>query len=403
MLAGIPEDRMPKGPGVGIVTFGGGNGVLAADQAAEYGLATPMLDPACVDRLRPLLVSVASAANPVDLTPTTAFRPEALARLPEAFDVLAEDENLHSLMFIIASLGSKAQEIGDIIIDLQRRSPKPVCVCWASPPKGAIERLAEHGIATFVEPARGMRALGRLVRRHDALARPERAAPNPVAVDWSRFVRVGDKVVTEDRCHALMKEAGLAVASGGLARTAEEAVSISREIGFPVVLKGISPSVTHRAAAGLLSVDLRTEQDVEAAFARLSERARSIGVRMDGFYVQGMAKGGSELLVAGFRDPLFGPMVTVGVGGGLTETINDVVTQPAPVSEAGAAAMIARLRSHARMAPDGDEGGAAAFVARFSQLCLGAPWKAFTFEVNPIKWTARSAIAVDGLLIIEAE
>ncbi len=406
LLAGLPAERMPQGPGVGIVTFGGGNGVLAADQAAQHGLSAPTLAAASVERLRPLLVSVASAANPVDLTPTTAFRPEALARLPAALDVIAEDPAIDSVMFIVASLGSKAQEIGDIIVDLHRRSQKPVCACWASPPTGAVERLAAHGIATFVEPERGMRALGRLVKRHAALSRPPRPAAAPIAVDWARLVPETEGVVTEDRCHALLREAGLDVAPGALATSADEAVRIAQEIGLPAVLKGIGPAVTHRAAAGLLAVDLRTQAEVAAAYRSLDARARALGAVMSGFYVQKMAKGGAELLVAAFRDPLFGPMISVGVGGGLTELVDDVVTQPAPVDEAGAAAMILRLRTAQSLRPKGGEAGknhAAAFVARLSQLAAGAPWRRFTLEVNPIKWSDERAIAVDGLLIIEAD
>lgn len=403
MLAGTPPDRMPKGPGVGIVTFGGGNGVLAADQAAEYGLTTPTLAPATVEALRPLLVSVASAANPVDLTPTTAFRPEALARLPAALDVIGADPGIDCLMFIVASLGQKAREIGDIIIDLHARSEKPICACWPSPPSGVIEHLARHGIATFVEPARGMRALGHLAARGAALARPQRAEAVAQAFDWTRFVPEPSGVITEERCHAILAAAGLPVAAGGLATNEADAARIAVEIGLPVVLKGIARTVTHRAAAGLLAVDLRSPDEVAAAFRRLQRRAEELGVAMDGFLVQRMAKGGAELLVAGFRDPLFGPMISVGVGGGLTETVDDVVTQAAPLDEAGAAAMISRLRSYEKLAPAGaGTNRAAKFVAGFSQLCLSAPWPRFTFEVNPIKWSADGAVAVDGLLVIEA-
>jgi hypothetical protein len=168
------------------------------------------------------------------------------------------------------------------------------------------------------------------------------------------------------------------------------------------VLKGITPAVTHRAAAGLLAVDLRTDAEVAGGFARLHERAAAIGVTLDGVYVQEMAKAGMELLVSVYRDALFGTMVSVGAGGGMTELLDDVVTMRAPVDEASAAEMIGRLRMVQRSkAPD--PGPAAAFVAALSRLGVSAPWPAFTFEVNPIKWTAESAIAVDGLLLIEAE
>jgi hypothetical protein len=117
-----------------------------------------------------------------------------------------------------------------------------------------------------------------------------------------------------------------------------------------------------------------------------------------------MRRGVFELLVSAFRDPLYGPMVSVGAGGGLTELLDDVQIARAPVTAEFAADMIGRLRSrpHAR-----DEAGplpaapAAEFVAAFSALAAGAPWARFVFEVNPIKWSRDGVVAVDGLLIVE--
>src|SRR5690606_16832294 len=126
MLSGRIRTRMPRGRNVGVVTFGGGNGVLGADQCAQNGLATPDLRPQAVEKLRPLLASVASAANPMDLTPTTAFRADALARLPAALDIVAAEPQIDSILFIVGSLAAKAAEISAVIRDFCERSPKPV-------------------------------------------------------------------------------------------------------------------------------------------------------------------------------------------------------------------------------------------------------------------------------------
>ena len=176
-------------------------------------------------------------------------------------------------------------------------------------------------------------------------------------------------------------------------------------LGIPVVMKGISAAVTHRAAAGLLAVDVRSEEEALAAFRRLDARAGEIPVELEGIYVQKMHQGGVELLVSAFRDPLFGPIVSCGSGGGLTEMIDDVVTERAPVGSALAADMLERLglRRHARD-PKGPlpSEAAAAFISRFSELAATAPWPRFVFEVNPILWSREGVVAVDGLLIVEA-
>lgn len=408
LVAGLGKGRRPAGPGVGIVTFGGGNGVLGVDQCEQAGLTVPSLRPEGVANLRQLLVSTATASNPMDLTPSTAFRAESLARLPAALDLVLAEPQVDSLMMICSSLASKAAEISQIVADLWARAPKPVTMAWPDTPSGVTGRLAAHGIPIFSEQSRLARALGRIVRQQRALARPIRAETvRPAVFDWGSVGPAAGYpfVISENRCHELLRAAGLPVAAGELAQDETGAAEIAAALGLPVALKGISSKVTHRAAAGLLALDLRSSDEVVAAFRRISERAQAIKAPLDGIYVQKMHKGGAELLVSAFRDPIFGPVISVGAGGGLTELLDDVVIERAPVDTAIAAAMIERLRlrRHAR----DDDGllpvaAAAEFVARLSQLAAGAPWSRFTIEVNPIKWARDRAIAVDGLVIIEA-
>jgi hypothetical protein len=196
------------------------------------------------------------------------------------------------------------------------------------------------------------------------------------------------------------------VAAGRLAGDPAEAVATAQALGFPVVLKGISPKVTHRAAAGLLAVDVRDGEEAAAACRRLEERGRQLGITLDGVYVQRMHRGGTELLLSAFRDPMFGVMVSCGSGGGLTELIDDVVSARAPLDRARAASLLARLRIRGfAVDPDGPLPiePVADVLARFSELASTAPWTRFVLEVNPLKWTRAGAVAVDGLLIIEDE
>jgi len=405
MLAGMGKGRLPAGPGTGIVTFGGGNGVLGVDQCEQVGLTVPPLRPEGIAKLKTLLVSTATASNPVDLTPTTAFRAESLAQLPAALDAVLAEPQIDALMMICSSLAAKAPEIAQIVGDLWDRSSKPVIMSWPDTPPGIAEKLAARGVPVFSEPARAARALSRLVKHRAALDRPTRPeAAEPRPFEWAAHVPAGATVVSENQCHTLMKAAGLPVAAGVLVNDEAAAVSAGEALGLPVALKGISPKVTHRAAAGLLAIDLRSRDDVAAAFRRLSKRAAEIGVTLDGVYVQKMHKGGTELLVSAFRDPVFGPVVSVGSGGGLTELLDDVIIERAPVTAEIAGDMIERLRlrRHAK-----DEQGllpaapASGFIALLSELTSTAPWRRFVFEVNPIKWSRGGVVAVDGLLIVE--
>ena len=140
-------------------------------------------------------------------------------RMPSTSSPPSRD--IQSLLFIVGSLASKAGEISDVICGLAERATKPVCVSWPSPPRAVPARLAERGIYSFLDPERGIRALGRLSEHSAALRRPAR--PEQVALaafDWSPFVppEAVSAVVPEHTCHRILKAAGLAVAAGELAR-----------------------------------------------------------------------------------------------------------------------------------------------------------------------------------------
>ena len=202
----------------------------------------------------------------------------------------------------------------------------------------------------------------------------------------------------------ILAAAGLPVAAARLATSVDQAVDAAGAVGFPVAMKGISAAVAHRAAAGLLALNLTNEKQVREAYDHLTARAASAGVTLDGIYVQHMEPGRLELLVSAFRDPVFGVMVVCGAGGNLAEILEDVTLERAPFDVARATEVLRRLRivlGASHMDPTAEIEAAADFVARFSQLAVSAPWRSFVLEVNPIKWHADRAVAVDGLLVIE--
>jgi acetyltransferase len=400
------RNKLPAGPGVGIVTFGGGSGVLATDQCAAAGLTNPPLSVGSLGRIKPLLVSIASASNPLDLTPAMAFQPEALARVPQVLDLLAEQPDIDSILFHCGSMSAQSQEIATIMAEAANRLTKPFAVSWQSAPEGIPERLAADSVCAYPDPDRAIKALGRLWRSNRA-RRPATSAEQPLSFEWARFADVkadARHTLTEDRSHAILKAAGLPVAEAGLAHTEQEALALFQRMPRGVAMKGITAAITHRAAAGLLAINVRTPDEVSRAWRQLTGRAQELKVTLDGIYVQEMHRSGVEILVSAFRDPVFGVMLTVGAGGGLTELIADVQTIRAPASPQAAAAAIEALRvrklqtSLSGPVPSTDP--AVRFIVDFSRLCATAPWQHFTFEVNPIKWTPEEAIAVDGLLII---
>jgi acyl-CoA synthetase (NDP forming) len=404
-LAASAAPRLPRGRGVAAVTFGGGSGVLSADQCDRVGLQVRPLAAASRTALHEVVPPLASTRNPIDMTPQAYADPKWLQVFPQALDLIAADPTADSVFFQLGPMARGELELADIVGAFRARTEGAVIAAWPLASEAVRAHLLSLGLHAFPEYSRAVRVLGRLAAYAEARADASApAADERLEFDWSAHVPADatDLVVSEPACHRILAASGLAVAPGRLCANDSEAVAAASAVGYPVALKGISAEVTHRAAAGLLRLGLRNADDVASADRELRATAVAAGTPLDGVYVQGMMPSGLDLLVSAFRDPAFGVMLSVGAGGGLAELIDDVVIVPAPLDAAGAARALGRLRLfHAK--PFASRAGAAAvaaYVARFSRLAAGAPWRHFTFEVNPIRWSERSMTAVDGLLLI---
>lgn len=400
--------KLPAGGGVAPITFGGGFGVLAADQCARKGLSTPPLSKTSREKLAHLVPPTAAIGNPFDLTPVTYNEAAWMARLPAALAVIASDPAIDTILFQCGPMGRHANELLDVIRALREETDKTVCLAWPLAPKGMVARARGEGFFVFEEYARAINAVARAARYRGDRDRPPRRAAEASgpAIDWSAHVPspTAGEVVPEHVCHRILSAAGLPVAAAEMAASVEEAVAAARRLGFPLAMKAVTTALTHRARAGLVALDVRAESEVRAVFARLGERADAAGIALDGVYLQRMAADGVELLVSAFRDPTFGVMVACGAGGRLTEAIDAVILARAPFDETFARDLVGQL-GLVRAAEAGerlDVAPLAAFVAGFSRLAASAPWRSFTLEVNPVRWTAGGVVAVDGLVVIEA-
>src|SRR5215470_12862275 len=405
-LASLRPGQLPAGNRVLLSTFGGGSGVLAADQCIREGLLVPTLDAETRARLKPLLSPLGSSMNPVDLTPGSLTNPKYRATLPAVLKTLVDSSEVDSQVFMSAGFGALASELLQMFEDLRVNTEKPICISWLSPPEGITRDLARRGILVFDEHARAIRAMGHLVRyaadkRHRIRHRPDAAMP----LAWGDVIDIttAGKVVSEDIATRILELGRLPVAHGRLAKTTEEAVRAADDAGYPVAIKAISAAITQRAAAGLVKLNVESADAVARVDRALRDRAAELGAALDGIWVQQMISDGLELLVTAFRDPQFGVMVGGGIGGGMTEMIDDIVFARAPIDADGAFDMLGRLRTIGRLPallPDADRARAADFLARFSAIVATAPWDRFTFEINPVKLGTEEMAAVDALLVI---
>jgi acetyltransferase len=403
-LASLRPGQLPAGNRVLLSTFGGGSGVLATDQCIREGLKVPTLDAETRARLKPILSPLGSSINPVDLTPGSMTNPQYRSTLPAVLKTLVNAPDIDSYVFMSAGFGALAPKLVAMFEELRANADKPICLSWLSPPQGVTASLAERGVVVFDEHARAIRAAAHLVRyavskRHRIRHRPEIAKP----FAWKDVIGVAAGVISENVAARILEAAGLPIATGRLARTTEDAIRAAEEVGYPVALKAISAEITHRAAAGLVRLNVEDADQVARTDRALRDSVAKLDVVLDGIWVQRMVSGALELLVTAFRDPQFGVMVGCGMGGGITEIIDDVVFARAPIGADGAFDLLGCLRTIDRLPgllPDTDRRQVSDFLARFSMLVATAPWESFTFEVNPVKIGTDEMAAVDALLVI---
>lgn len=390
------------GDRIAILGYGGGAGVLAADQCTAAGLRVEPLPAGVTDTLASLLPEIASTGNPVDMTPEAANQDRFRKQLPAVLDAVDGAAPVDALLLQGGALGDAGPAIAGEMATFVRRSRKGVAVYWHTPPAAVEEVFRAAGIPVFSRQREAAGCLALLARRGARARRQpvdEEAGVRPASIPT-----VGETgIYGEHVVHELLSAGGVGTLAGGLARTDDEAVAVARGLPGPVAMKVVS-DITHRAAAGLVALSVAGD-DVGREFDRLVASAQAQGAAVEGVYVQQMARPGHELIVSAFRDPAFGVVVTCGAGGVLAELLDDVTFSLAPLDPATASEIVGRLRISRhleRTAADFRPEPLAHYLARFSRLAADLPYERFVVELNPVIATRDAAVAADGLLVVEA-
>jgi acyl-CoA synthetase (NDP forming) len=397
-------DRLPKGPRLGIVTASGGFGVLLADAAQAVGLTLPELNEA-TQRTILELVPFASARNPVDATAQMSSRPDLLQKILAA--VVADDRCDAIVLPLPFSL--HMPRLRSVYMEALRHiraqyPDRPVILCVDGPPDALAElhAMGYPTVASFDGCCAVVAALMRLEMAAKALretGQPTIAKAAPLAVDAFRH-ELGAKRALAD--------AGIPVLGERLVTTADAAARAASEIGYPVVLKIASPDLPHKTEVGGVAIGLRSEAEVRQAHAVMlgSVGAKAPSAAIDGVIVAPMVQGLSELILGSRVDPVFGPVVMVGLGGIFAEIVQDTAVQMAPVNEAQAMAMLRSLKAFAVL--DGARGrrradveAAARAIAALSRFAVAHAETVSEIDINPLllKAEGEGAVALDALLV----
>ncbi len=395
-------------PSIAIVTNAGGPGVLATDAVEKEGLTMASLTPKNEEKLKSLLPATASVRNPLDVLG------DALEdRFDLALQISAEDENVDGALVIVTpQVMTPTEEIAKTIIDVKRRHPLfPILTTFMGKEgvRDAINDLHQHGIPNFSCPEIAVRMLSFLKTQPAAPEENEEVPFNAKRAEKARQILTesGPGLLDEKRTGELFALYALPLPRGRVARTAKEAITIAKDIGFPVVAKISSSDVVHKTDVGGVRVDLQTEKEVSQAFDAIMESvaAKAPKARRDGILIQQFLPPGNEFIVGTLRDPGVGALVMAGLGGVYTELFADASFRLAPVSMEVAYPMLQSLRSFRilmgmRGRPPLDIAALAELICITSILAVECPAIA-EIDLNPVLITEKGLTILDAKVIVK--
>lgn len=270
------------------------------------------------------------------------------------------------------------------------------------------DHLASHGIALFDDFDRAARAICAYGKWKANAGRVPESAPGAIAT-WPELP-AGQAALSETAGKEALARFGVPVVEDALVNSTEEARAAAERIGYPLVAKLVSPDVAHKTEHGLIRLGLTDADSVVAAFQAMMAKAGSMQVHIEGVTLEPMLAGGVEILAGVTRDPVFGWMLTVGLGGVWAELMQDATHALLPVSAAEAEAMVRRLKGFKlldgyRGAPKADVKAAAQAIAALGQAVLAGGERLREVEVNPLLVLpeGRGSVAVDALVLLNAE
>lgn len=390
----MASPKLPQGNRISIVTLSGGAGVLMTDVAEEVGLQVPRWDDEWAARMAAELPAFASVRNPIDTTGVVASDHTVLSRSTK---ICLEHPETDSVVVMLGNMEREEDAVCAALADLATSSAKPIIVIWVGGSGRPQELLSAHGIPTFAEPVRALRALGDLVGRpqeDETPTTPSHAAlpDGPVALD-------------EVASKQLLAAAGVPTVPEREVADVEEALVAAGQLGYPVVLKLLSGEVAHKSDLGFVHVGVRSDQEVREVAGAILDQAQRLGVQDRRIVVQQMVDVHAELILGMARDPGFGPLVLLGMGGVLTELDPDVQLRLPPLSREHARSMIRSLRTAAalrgaRGRTPVDEEALVDIVVSFSRWVEEHGDQYETIDVNPLIVDGNGQlVAVDALAI----
>jgi acetyl coenzyme A synthetase (ADP forming)-like protein len=408
---------LPQGNRVGVLTNAGGLGVLAVDALEAAGLKLAPLTKETRAFLRARTLPAAIVDNPVDILGGSGSGTYALA-----LDALLRDPTVDAVCILQAPQDwFSSSSLAEVVAEVAAFSRKPVltCIMGLDPADEATVILNQRHIPNYTFPERlgstlaAMWARQRWLREQEAAlagaAIPELITDVEAAGTLLRgALKDGRSALLPEEARDLMAAYGISTPASGLASTAEAAVNLAEEIGYPVAVKIASADIVHKTEMGGVALNLTDDDAVRAATTKILLRARAAhpNATIPGVLVQQMLSGGAELIVGVTRDSQFGPLVMVGSGGVAVELMRDVAFDLGPLTPAQAARLLDQtsagpLLDGYRGSPPCDREAVESVIVRLARLAADLPLIS-EIEINPliVRPAGQGASAVDVRVLL---
>ncbi|WP_373501666.1 acetate--CoA ligase family protein [Desulfococcus sp.] len=401
----LPPGRKNR---VAVMTYSGGAGIVSSDFLQHNGLALACLSPGSITRLKAVFPPWMAPANPVDLWPGILVNGTHRV-YNETVKVLLADPGVDAVFAHCFAGGFDLDPDLAAMARLARSAQKPL-ICWISGEREAVFRFQQEALAlnlpAFREVCRAVECLGVLLGYHQRKHEPagDASAPVPPPIHGrdipADLIDGCCGVLDERRSKAILKQAGIPVVNEARVGSPEEARAAALRFGWPVVLKGIAPGAVHKTEAGLVALHIDTPEALFRAYDLMVARVGAGGEVL----LQPQLPSGLELIAGLVRDPQFGPCVMCGLGGVMTEVLNDRAFALAPLSHEEALGLIGRLKSQRlldgfRGAPALDRNALADALVRLGALGAGFP-QIREIDVNPMIVVDGRPTAVDASVIL---
>ena len=415
----LARHQPPKGDRLAIITNAGGPGVMTTDALIARNGELATISNETIAQLNELLPICWSHGNPVDVLGDAP--PDRFAK---AVEIVLKDKNVDAVLVILTPQAmtdptATAQAVGQAAA----HAHKPVLAAWMGGRVVAegIQLLNTAGIPTYNTPEKAVRAFMHLVsyaRNLEILHETPKDIPLEFMLDRQRLRGVfdtllteGGEILSENVSKAFLEAYEIPVTKPQAARTADEAVDVAHRFGYPVVLKIHSPQITHKTDVGGVVLNLSSDDKVRAAFERITTRAKEKrpDAEIVGVTVQKMVTypNSFELIMGTKKDPVFGSVIMVGMGGVAAEVFRDRALGLPPLNEALARRMLESLKSWPllqgyRGKPGANIDRLIEIIMRFSYLVADYP-EIKELDINPLLVTPEDVIALDARVVIDRD